>query len=170
MSPLRWGRFPICRHGPAAHQLNMKTMWDRRCRLSIRTKGGKVLLGLDLRSLRLGPAPTFFKGVKCPHAGKKSDENGIRVEAALEIVDGTGVGEAARVFDRGPIRKNKCGCLASEPRGRAERVMVTESFGPVPCRFGQKGTGTRRWKQRWKRQQSPAVFWRESTFTRRCWR
>jgi hypothetical protein len=112
----------------------------------------------------------FFKGVKCPHAGKKSDENGIRVEAALEIVDGTGVGEAARVFDRGPIRKNKCGCLASEPRGRAERVMVTESFGPVPCRFGQKGTGTRRWKQRWKRQQSPAVFWRESTFTRRCWR
>jgi hypothetical protein len=59
----RWGRFPICPHGPAAHQLNMKTMWDRRCRLSIRTKGGKVLLGLDLRSLRLGPAPTFFKGV-----------------------------------------------------------------------------------------------------------
>ena len=31
----------------------------------------------------------FFNGVKCPHAGKKSDENGIRVEAALEIVDGT---------------------------------------------------------------------------------
>ena len=42
----------------------------------------------------------FFNGVKCPHAGKKSDENGIRVEAALEIVDGTGVGEAARVGSR----------------------------------------------------------------------
>ena len=47
----RWGRFP-----------NMKTMWDRRCRLSIGTKGGNVLLGLDFRSLRLGPAATFFKG------------------------------------------------------------------------------------------------------------
>ena len=51
----------------------------------------------------LVPQPTFFDGVfdgvKCPHAGKKSE--------------GTGVGEAATVFDRGPIRKNKCGCLAS---------------------------------------------------------
>jgi hypothetical protein len=54
----------ICPHGPAAHQLNMKPMWDRRCRLSIGTKGGKVLLGLDLRSLRLDPAPTFFKGTR----------------------------------------------------------------------------------------------------------
>jgi hypothetical protein len=41
---------------------NMKTMWDGRCRLSVGTKGGKVLLGLDLRSLRLGPAATFFEG------------------------------------------------------------------------------------------------------------
>ena len=41
-----------------------------------------------------------FNGVKCPHAGRKSDENGIRVEAALEIVDSTGVGEAARVGSR----------------------------------------------------------------------
>ena len=40
-----------------------ETMWDRRCRLSIGTKGGNVLLGLDLRSLRLGPAATFFEGV-----------------------------------------------------------------------------------------------------------
>ena len=42
----------------------MKTMWDRRCRLSIGTKGGNVLLGLDLRSLRLGPSATFFKGAR----------------------------------------------------------------------------------------------------------
>jgi hypothetical protein len=43
-------------------------------------------------------------------AGKKRYENGNRAEAAPEIVDGTGDGEAVTVFDRGPIRKNKCEC------------------------------------------------------------
>jgi len=37
-------------------------MWDRRCRLSIGTKGGKALRGLDLRAFRHGPAAAFFKG------------------------------------------------------------------------------------------------------------
>ena len=80
----------------------------------------------------------FIKGVSCPHAGKKSDENGIRAEVAPEIVDGTGAGEAVRVFDRGPIRKNECGCLRSKPREQAERVKVTEIFGPALCCFGQE--------------------------------
>ena len=37
-------------------------MWDRRCRLSIGTKGGKALRGLDLRAFRHGPAAAFFEG------------------------------------------------------------------------------------------------------------
>jgi hypothetical protein len=52
----------------------MKTMWDRRCRLSIGTKGGKVLLGLDLRPLRLGPAATFFDGAVMTLRVAESDE------------------------------------------------------------------------------------------------
>jgi len=131
--------------------------WDRRFRLSwtrLRSRAYKAF------SKVLSARTRARKVMKIVFESKRHSRSST----------GTGVGEAARVFDRGPIRKNKCGCLASEPRGRAERVMVTESFGPVLCRFGLKGTGTRRWKQRWKRQQSPAVFWRESTFTRRCWR
>jgi hypothetical protein len=37
----------------------VKTMWNRRFRLFIGTKGYNVLRGLHLRSSRLGPAGTF---------------------------------------------------------------------------------------------------------------
>jgi hypothetical protein len=37
----------------------VKTMWNRRFRLFIGTKGGNVLRGLHLRFSRLGPAGTF---------------------------------------------------------------------------------------------------------------
>ena len=49
-------------------------MWDRRCRLSIGTKGGKALRGLDLRAFRHGPAAAFFKGAVMTLRVAESDE------------------------------------------------------------------------------------------------
>jgi hypothetical protein len=97
-------------------------MWDRRCRLSIGTKGGKVLLGLDLRSLRLGPAPTFFEGAVMTLRVAESDEKNRRF----------GRSESRR---QGPIHRHRL-ALPVPARGRARTdPLLSRVPDQAPSRF-----------------------------------